>query len=80
MQHSAQPATLPVPAAPATAPQTAGPVAGEAPTGDEQRATTAGMRLLSAGVPLSLLLDLSLPVDSRAISAAEGGSASWLGA
>jgi hypothetical protein len=38
----------------------------------------AGMRLLSAGVPLTLLLDLAMPVDSAAIAAAEGGSAAWL--
>ena len=40
----------------------------------------AGMRLLSAGVPLTLLLDLGMPVDSAAIAAAEGGSAAWLAA
>ena len=39
---------------------------------------SAGMRLLSAGVPLTLLLDLGMPVDSAAIAAAEGGSAAWL--
>ena len=41
-------------------------------------AAAAGMRLLSAGVPLTLLMDLGLPVDSTAIAAAEGGSATWL--
>ncbi len=50
----------------------------EDPTTVESRATAAGMRLLAAGVPLTLLLDLCLPVDSPAIAAAEGGSAAWL--
>ena len=48
-----------------------GPEPGAAPA-------AAGMRLLSAGVPLTLLMDLSLPVDSAAIAADEGGSAAWL--
>jgi hypothetical protein len=48
------------------------------PSPGETRAAAAGMRLLAAGVPLTLLLDLCLPVDSSAIAAAEGGSASWL--
>ena len=53
--------------------------AAPAPAGDGAAAgASAGMRLLSAGVPLTLLLDLGMPVDSAAIAAAEGGSAAWL--
>jgi hypothetical protein len=49
------------------------------PGGDRPSpAAAAGMRLLSAGVPLTLLLDLGMPVDSAVIAAAEGGSAAWL--
>ena len=36
------------------------------------------MRWLEAGVPISLLMDLQTPVDSRAIYSAEGGNAGWL--
>jgi hypothetical protein len=36
------------------------------------------MDWLAAGVPISLLLDLQIPVDSRAILTAEGGDAGWL--
>jgi hypothetical protein len=36
------------------------------------------MDWLAAGVPVSLLLDLQIPVDSRAILTAEGGDAGWL--
>ncbi|MDP9406353.1 MAG: hypothetical protein M3P95_00185 [Actinomycetota bacterium] len=88
MHHRPQPATLPVPAPQGAAPHAEAIVAvvepgrddsiRDATVRDEQTAAAAGMRLLSAGVPLTLLLDLSLPLDSRAISAAEGGSASWL--
>ncbi len=36
------------------------------------------MELLGAGVPVSLLMDLAVPVDSREIYASEGGEAGWL--
>ena len=36
------------------------------------------MGLLAAGVPVSLLMDLAIPVNSREILAAEGGDAGWL--
>ncbi|HZG94413.1 MAG TPA: hypothetical protein VEZ46_06840 [Mycobacteriales bacterium] len=36
------------------------------------------MEWLAAGVPISLLLDLQIPVDSRAIMTTEGGDAGWL--
>jgi len=56
----------------------AGPRREDAVAAAEREAARAGMRLLAAGVPLTLLLDLSLPVDSAGISADEGGSATWL--
>ena len=34
--------------------------------------------LLAAGGPLSLLLDLAWPPDSRVLLGGEGGSAAWL--
>lgn len=54
-------------------PQVHGKDAVEAPA-----ATPAGMALLAAGVPLTLLLDLALSPRSEEIAATEGGSASWL--
>ena len=53
-------------------------VGGDLPVAGDLVAAARGMRLLAAGVPLTLLLDLSLPVDSTAIAQQEGGSASWL--
>jgi hypothetical protein len=37
-----------------------------------------GLALLAAGVPLSLLLDLVLPLDSAALLRDEPGDVSWL--
>ena len=36
------------------------------------------LALLDAGIPLSLLLDLALPLDSRAVLREEPGDAAWL--
>ena len=36
------------------------------------------LALLDAGIPLSLLLDLALPLDSRALLREEPGDAAWL--
>lgn len=36
------------------------------------------LRLLSAGVPLTLLLDLATPVHSEEMYALEAGQADWL--
>lgn len=49
--------------------------AGEATT---PAATSAGMALLAAGVPLTLMLDLAVPPHSTEIASAEGGGAAWL--
>lgn len=38
------------------------------------------MGLLGAGVPVSLLVDLAVPVSSQEILASEGGDAGWLSA
>lgn len=38
------------------------------------------MGLLAAGIPVSLLVDLAVPVSSAEILSAEGGDAGWLGA
>jgi hypothetical protein len=39
---------------------------------------TTALELLSAGVPLTLLLDLATPVHSREIYELEAGRADWL--
>jgi hypothetical protein len=39
---------------------------------------TTALELLSAGVPLTLLLDLATPVHSREIYSFEAGEADWL--
>jgi hypothetical protein len=39
---------------------------------------TSVMGLLAAGVPVSLLMDLAVPVSSQEIFSAEGGDAGWL--
>jgi hypothetical protein len=36
------------------------------------------LELLEAGIPLSLLLDLAMPLDSAAVYETESGSADWL--
>jgi hypothetical protein len=38
------------------------------------------MGLLAAGVPVSLLMDLAVPVNSQEILSTEGGDAAWLSA
>jgi hypothetical protein len=40
--------------------------------------TNVAMDLLAAGVPLTLLLDLASPLDSREVYDREPGSADWL--
>jgi hypothetical protein len=40
--------------------------------------TREAISLLEAGVPLTLVLDLALAVDSQAVYDAEPGSADWL--
>ena len=59
-------------------PRVPGGLSGDDLVPDGLLAAARGMRLLAAGVPLTLLLDLSLPVDSTAIAKQEGGSAGWL--
>jgi hypothetical protein len=44
----------------------------------KQAADERAAALLSEGVPLSLLVDLAQPVESRQIYEDEGGDASWL--
>jgi hypothetical protein len=36
------------------------------------------IELLEAGIPLTLLLDLAMPLDSAAVYETESGSADWL--
>jgi hypothetical protein len=36
------------------------------------------MSWLAAGVPVSLLMDLAVPLNSREILSVEGGDAGWL--
>lgn len=72
-EHSPATPVAPVP----TAGALAAPGSGPAP--DAAQVVVGGAAdLLRSGVPLSLLLDLALPLDSRALLTAEGGSAAWL--
>jgi len=45
---------------------------------DQTRSTEQALALLDAGIPLSLLLDLALPLDSDALLRDEPADASWL--
>jgi hypothetical protein len=60
-------------------PQRTTPGAASSESGDgPPAATSAGMALLAAGVPLTLLLDLAMAPRSSDIAALEGGEASWV--
>ena len=54
------------------------PSSGRTPTENGDHETHDAMRLLAAGIPLSLLLDLATAVDSRQLYAEERGAADWL--